>query len=101
MSPKELHHDPYEEFNMEISEDKFPKESISARAAQAIVEAAMWTDGNPMLNLSSFVTTYMEPEVRELMSNHAHSNYVDHDMYPKTYRMEKIMVMAPVRFSSA
>ena len=92
MSPKELLHDPYEEFNMEISDDKFPQDSISARAAQAIVEAAMWTDANPMLNLSSFVTTYVEPEVRELMSNHAHINYVDHDMYPKTYRMEQIMV---------
>jgi len=92
MSAKELHHDPYEEFNMEISEDTFPRESISARAAQAIVEAAMWTDGNPMLNLSSFVTTLMEPEVLELMSNHAHINYVDHDMYPNTYKMEQVMV---------
>jgi glutamate decarboxylase len=92
MSSKELHPDPYEEFNMEISADTFPQDSISPRAAQNIVEAAMWTDANPMLNLSSFVTTYMEPEVRELMSNHGHINYVDHDMYPKTYRMEQVMV---------
>ena len=69
---------------MEFSEDEFPQESISARAAQAVVEAAMWTDANPMLNLSSFVTTFMEPEARELMAKHAHVNYVDHDMYPKT-----------------
>ena len=52
MSPKERHQDPYEEFNMEIPKDTFPRESISARAAQAIVEAAMWTDGNPMLQIS-------------------------------------------------
>ena len=92
MSPKELHRDPYAEFNMEFSKDTFPQESILPRAAQNIIESAMWTDANPMLNLSSFVTTYMEPEVRELMSNHAHTNYVDHDMYPKTYRAEKIIV---------
>jgi glutamate decarboxylase len=92
MGKPEGHHDPYEEFNMEISMDSFPEESISARAASAIVESSMWTDANPMLNLSSFVTTYMEPEVREIMSNHAHINYVDHDMYPKTYKMEQIMV---------
>ena len=92
MSANEPHHDPYEEFNMEIPEDTFPEEPISARAAQAIVESAMWTDANPMLNLSSFVTTFMEPEVKQIMSNHAHINYVDHDMYPKTYAMEQIMV---------
>ena len=52
----------------------------------------MWTDANPMLNLSSFVTTFMEPEARELMQEHVHINYVDHDMYPKTYAMEQTMV---------
>jgi len=92
MNPKDSHPSPYEEFNMEISEDEFPRESMSPRAAQNIVEAAMWTDANPMLNLSSFVTTYMEPEVRELLSNHSHLNYADHDMYPKTYNMEQLMV---------
>ena len=83
---------PYEEFNMDIPVSEFPSESISPRAASAIIEAAMWTDANPMLNLSSFVTTYMEPEVKEIMSKHAHINYVDHDMYPATYAMEQRMV---------
>ncbi len=92
MSIKEVHRTPYEEINMEISEDEFPQESISARAAHQIVEAAMWTDANPMLNLSSFVTTYMEREVRELMHDHAHINYVDHDMFPNTYKMEQVIV---------
>ena len=87
MTSKDESTNPYEEFNMEIPEDTFPQESISARAAKAIVDSAMWTDANPMLNLSSFVTTYMEPEVKELMAEHAHVNYVDHDMYPKTYIM--------------
>lgn len=92
MTSKDEPTNPYEEFNMEIPEDTFPQDSISARAAKGIVDSAMWTDANPMLNLSSFVTTYMEPEVKELMSEHAHVNYVDHDMYPKTYIMEQLMV---------
>jgi glutamate decarboxylase len=33
---------------------------MAARAAQAIVESECWTDANPMLNLSSFVTTFTE-----------------------------------------
>ena len=86
------HLTPYEEFNLELPEDEFPSGSVSPRAAAAIIEAAMWTDANPMLNLSSFVTTYMEPEVTEIMSKHAHINYVDHDMYPVTYAMEQRMV---------
>ena len=82
----------YEEFNMDVPQDTFPDQAISASAARALVDSAMWTDANPMLNLSSFVTTYMEPEVRDLMTEHLHVNYVDHDMYPKTYAMEQRMV---------
>ena len=89
---EDKYHDPYEEFNMELPDREFPQDSISATAAKAIVDSAMWTDANPMLNLSSFVTTFMEPEVRELMQEHIHINYVDHDMYPKTYAMEQKMV---------
>jgi glutamate decarboxylase len=33
------------------------KNGISARAAEAIVISDEWTDANPMLNMSSFVTT--------------------------------------------
>jgi len=48
---------PYDQFNFEIPE-QFPPEGISARAAKAIVTSETWTDANPMLNLSSFVTTF-------------------------------------------
>lgn len=86
-----IEHD-YEQFQRSLKRDSFPETGMSARAARAIVESHMWTDSNPMLNLSSFVTTYMEPEAAELMAKHAHVNYIDHDMYPKTYEMEGIMV---------
>ena len=52
---------PYDQFNFGIPQ-KFPKEGISATAANAIVNSETWTDANPMLNLSSFVTTFCEPE---------------------------------------
>lgn len=82
----------YEEFQSEIPHDAFPSDGVSSRAARAMIDAHMWTDSNPMLNLSSFVTTFAEPELRELMSEHAHVNYIDHDMYPKSYDMEQKMV---------
>ena len=65
---------------------------MSARAAAAHVESEAWTDSNPMLNLSSFVTAYMEPEAVQIMLKHAHENYIDHDMYPKTFAMETHIV---------
>ncbi len=83
---------PYEQFQTEVDVDNFPKGEMTPRAARAYVESHLWTDANPMLNLSSFVTTYMEPEVTELMAMNAHVNYIDHDMYPKSYHLESVMV---------
>jgi glutamate decarboxylase len=56
---------PYDQFNLEIPQ-KFPEQGISAAAANAIVNSETWTVANPMLNLSSFVTTYSEPEAKSL-----------------------------------
>ena len=83
---------PYDQFNMEISQDNFPAKGMAARAAQAIVQSYAWTDANPMLNLSSFVTTYAEPEAVELARAHFTKNYIDHDMYPQVFVMETWMV---------
>jgi glutamate decarboxylase len=83
--------DVYEGFQKPVGEE-FPPVGLPARAARNKIEAHMWTDTNPMLNLSSFVTTFIEPELMDVMSKHAHVNYIDHDMYPKTYDMETRMV---------
>jgi glutamate decarboxylase len=85
-------HQPYDEFNMEVPHDTFPTEGMSARAVQGIVESEAWTDANPMLNLSSFVTTYVEPENLQVMAHNYTKNYIDHDMYPQLFAMEGRMV---------
>jgi len=76
---------PYDEFNVVIPRETFPAEGMTARAAQAIVNSFAWTDSNPMLNLSSFVTTYAKPEAVEVARTHMYKNYIDHDMYPQVY----------------
>ena len=73
----------YDEFNFSIP-DKFPDEGMSARAAHAIVQSECWTDANPNLNLSSFVTTMTEPEAREIFAAGSFRNFADPDMYPHT-----------------
>ena len=79
---------PYDEFNIEIARDHFPVEGMSARAAQGLVNSFAWTDANPMLNLSSFVTTWAEPEAVEVARVNMYKNYIDHDMYPQVFKME-------------
>ncbi len=82
---------PYEEFNVEIP-STFPEDTMTPRAAQAIVKSECWTDANPMLNLSSFVTTFMEPEAHELFAQGSFRNFADPDMYPHTKSMEATCV---------
>ncbi|APR39470.1 glutamate decarboxylase [Paraburkholderia sp. SOS3] len=83
---------PYDEFNCEVPGHEFPKSGMSARAAAAIVISDEWTDTNPMLNMSSFVTTFAEPEAAETARRNIFKNYIDHDMYPQLFAMETRMV---------
>ncbi|MEX3896239.1 glutamate decarboxylase [Paraburkholderia sp. BR10954] len=82
----------YEEFNINVPENGFPQHGIAARAAEALVLSQEWTDTNPMLNMSSFVTTFAEPEAVEIARRNMFKNYIDHDMYPQLFAMETRMV---------
>lgn len=82
----------YDEFNIPIPRDNFPQHGISARAARAIVLSDEWTDANPMLNMSSFVTTYIEQEAVDVALKNIYKNHIDHDMYPNLFNMEIQMV---------
>ncbi len=82
LKPAEVNSTPYGEFNFDVPKNIFPKHGMPARASAAIVNSECWTDANSMLNLSSFVTTFVEPEARELAAGHFHKNFADPDMYP-------------------
>jgi glutamate decarboxylase len=77
---------------MPVPQDHFPDHIMSARAARAITSSEAWTDANPMLNLSSFVTTFVEPECLQVMEENYTKNYIDHDMYPQLFAMEHRIV---------
>src|SRR3974390_478268 len=83
---------PYDEFNMEVPENEFPPTGMSGYAAAAVVISDEWTDTNPMLNMSSFVTTWAEPEAVEVAKRNIFKNYIDHDMYPQVFAHESRMV---------
>ena len=80
-----------DQFNLNVPED-FPECSLAPRSAMNIVNSEAWTDASPMLNLSSFVTTFHEPEEAEVAKANIMKNYIDHDMYPQVFAMETKMV---------
>src|ERR1041385_1234221 len=80
-----------DQYNLNVP-DEFPEHSLNPRAAANLVNSEAWTDANPMLNLSSFVTTFHEPEEADVARQNLMKNYIDHDMYPQVFAMEKKMV---------
>ena len=80
-----------DQFNLEVPED-FPKFSMNPRSAQNLVNSETLTDASPMQNLSSFLTTFTEPEEVEVAKANIMKNYIDHDMYPQVFVMETKMV---------
>ena len=67
---------------------KIPEQSIPKDAAYQIINDELMLDGNPRLNLASFVTTWMEPECGKLMMDSVNKNYVDMDEYPVTTELQ-------------
>ncbi|CZT40643.1 probable glutamate decarboxylase [Rhynchosporium secalis] len=63
----------------EMPEGEMPKE-----VAYRMIKDDLSLDGNPMLNLASFVTTYMEKEVEDLMSESFSKNFIDYEEYPQS-----------------
>ncbi|MBA0615968.1 hypothetical protein Godav_016065 [Gossypium davidsonii] len=67
---------------------KMPEKSIPKDAAYQVIHDELMLDGNPRLNLASFVTTWMEPECDKLMMAAINKNYVDMDEYPVTTELQ-------------
>lgn len=67
---------------------RMPEHSMPGDVAYQIIHDELNLDGNPALNLASFVTTWMEPEARRLMIETVDKNYVDQDEYPQTTEIQ-------------
>ncbi|KAI6349918.1 hypothetical protein MCOR25_010614 [Pyricularia grisea] len=63
----------------EMPEHEMPKE-----VAYRMIKDELSLDGNPMLNLASFVTTYMEEEAEKLMADSFSKNFIDYEEYPQS-----------------
>jgi glutamate decarboxylase len=63
---------------------QLPQHGMPSRSAYQIIHDELNLDGNPALNLASFVTTWMEPEADKLMVESFGRNFIDADEYPQT-----------------
>ncbi|KAF9264894.1 glutamate decarboxylase [Marasmius fiardii PR-910] len=57
---------------------------ISADAAYQLIHDELALDGSPVLNLASFVHTWMPPQADKLMEENMSKNLIDCDEYPAT-----------------
>ena len=65
-----------------------PESEMLPKTAYNIVHDELMLDGNSRLNLATFVTTWMEPEARQLMADTFDKNMIDKDEYPQTAELE-------------
>jgi glutamate decarboxylase len=63
---------------------RLPSRGMSAEAAYQLVHDELNLDGNPALNLASFVTSWMEPQANLLATQQIGKNMIDQDEYPQT-----------------
>ena len=72
----------YAERNYEVPKHSMPLHSMTASAASDFIRTELRLDGNPNLNLASFVTTEVDRECRELLQEAINKNMPDQDQYP-------------------
>ncbi|KZO97148.1 glutamate decarboxylase [Calocera viscosa TUFC12733] len=85
----------------EIPRFEMAEEEMPARLAARFVHDELLMDGNPALNLASFVTTYMEEEAEKLMVDNLSKNFIDVEEYPALGEIESRCVNMIARLFNA
>ncbi|RMZ76780.1 hypothetical protein DV737_g4657, partial [Chaetothyriales sp. CBS 132003] len=72
----------------ELPSHEMPEKEMPKDVAYRLIKDELSLDGNPMLNLASFVTTYMEDEAEKLMTEAFSKNFIDYEEYPQTAEIQ-------------
>ncbi len=75
--------------SIRLPHDSLAEDSLPPDTALQLVRDELMLDGNARLNLATFVTTWMEPQARELMAECVDKNMIDKDEYPQTAELER------------
>jgi len=77
-----------EDLSIRMPKYKFPTEEREARHVYQIIHDELMLDGNSRQNLATFCSTWLEPEVHQLMNECIDKNMIDKDEYPQTAELE-------------
>ncbi|KFY36560.1 hypothetical protein V494_05020 [Pseudogymnoascus sp. VKM F-4513 (FW-928)] len=72
----------------DLPKHEMPEGGMPKEVAYRMIKDETSLDGNPMLNLASFVTTFMEKEVEDLMTESLAKNFIDYEEYPRTAEIQ-------------
>ncbi|TCS51296.1 glutamate decarboxylase [Primorskyibacter sedentarius] len=73
----------------ELPKTNFPDSEKEARHVYNAIHDELMLDGNSRQNLATFCTTWLEPEVKQIMAETADKNMIDKDEYPQTAAIEE------------
>ena len=68
---------------------QFPEAMQDPKAVYQTIHDQLILDGNSQQNLATFCTTWIEPEVQQIMDESADKNMIDKDEYPQTAAIEE------------
>jgi glutamate decarboxylase len=88
-------------FAHDVPKYRLPAEGMSAGGAYQLVHDELNLDGNPALNLASFVTSWMEPQADVLAAETLAKNMIDQDEYPQTEEVHRRVVSMIARLFHA
>jgi glutamate decarboxylase len=77
-----------QEAGHEVPMHTLPRGGMLPGTALQAVRDELILDGNPRLNLATFVTTWMEPQAEALIAGCLGKNMIDKDEYPQTAEIE-------------
>src|SRR6202790_3032726 len=75
-------------FSHEIPRFRLADEGLAPEAPYQLIHDELNLDGNPALNLASFVTSWMEPAADRLMTETLGKNFIDADEYPQSTEIQ-------------
>ena len=79
-------------FTHDMPKYRLAAAGVSAQAAYQVVHDELNLDGNPVLNLASFATSWMEPQADVLASETMAKNMIDQDEYPQSEELHRRVV---------
>jgi hypothetical protein len=85
----------------DLPKTEMPETEMPREVAYRMIKDDLSLDGNPMLNLASFVTTYMEKEAEDLMAEAFPKNFIDYEEYPMSADIQNRCVSMIARLFNA